>query len=610
MPPESVRSRSGCVTCRKRRKKCDENFADPNHVGICNRCYGGSFPCERSEHPPRRRTKPKIQAEGQAAASPQVDLNAQLSVSPSATPPLPLSHEPYSPLASTSTLPAVHYHPLPQQHPLALAHGPTSFPEIDSEGLTSFFESLDDMPSFVGEDLYGNGTNVGLASSTSLSPRTPHVEGAGCNGSEEGPSLRAEDEGGERVSPLYGKFNNDYLCSVPKPIRDLMTARLSNVASSHELTRAASLALVLLYRVRSQEGGPEKQEELIKQSNSYFSEALLRLQSDIPLEAQLVAVLDLQFHQHDQSGAAAVRALLLPHCLGSCANVFVFTSKLKAYAILLIGEFFIKEARGPNPPLDLSSLSGVSNVALGCFAYTDVLASMCMKHRRTIFNIAGLPGDDLSSPSTPPQLAQRQTGDLRLDSHLGLPVGLLLCLAAISNLSVDMAGMDADLVRAKANKIEEAIRNWRLPPPLGGPLETSNSLLWVEEVKTSEMWRQTALIHLFQSVHNLGPLAPVLRHSLSQMLALGHRPGATTDTEDSLWAGSLRACPWFMAATISVLPDEREKCRQGLRQCGPQKGYTDNLEAAESIWGAVDASGSTVPWKDWLEKEGLVVAFL
>lgn len=118
---------------------------------------------------------------------------------------------------------------------------------------------------------------------------------------------------------------------------------------------------------------------------------------------------------------------------------------------------------------------------------------------------------------------------------------------------------------------------------------------------------QAALIHLFQSVHNLGPLHPLLCHSLAQILTLGVR--TAEPSEDSLWAGSVRACPWFMGATVAQAAD-RAQCRKGLGECGPQKGYADNLEAAETIWRAVDASGWPLRWKDVLEKEALFVAFL
>lgn len=61
---------------------------------------------------------------------------------------------------------------------------------------------------------------------------------------------------------------------------------------------------------------------------------------------------------------------------------------------------------------------------------------------------------------------------------------------------------------------------------------------------------------------------------------------------------------------IATAPDDREQCRQVLVSCGQQRGYADNLTAVERVWAVTDQSGWTVDWRDVLEKEGLMVAFL
>ncbi|KAM0746135.1 hypothetical protein T439DRAFT_360706 [Meredithblackwellia eburnea MCA 4105] len=605
MPADSARSRSGCVTCRKRRKKCPEDFEDTTHPGVCGRCYSGSYTCERAE-PPRRKTKPK----------PMPPTVSGSSSAQSGTPPFPAS----TVGAAAFNIPSTDFFnphpptlPIPQPYvPVAsTSYAPHSYIHPDTEELSNFFEALDSLPSYPPaslEDISPGGlSDYELAARTGAGTEMPGVLASSSSARRDletpASSSVVDEVQVDATDPsLYNTFNDGFMRSLPKPVRKLITARFDKVASSNDLNRSASLALVLLYRVRSQEGGPEAQAKLMEQvsptcdnhqSEHYFQQALGKLQTPIPLEAQLVAVLDLQFHQHDQSGAAA------------------------AYAILLLGEFFVAEALGKRPKLDFHADSALSSVALRCFAYTDVLATVCLKHRRTVFDICDLPGDENGSTTQSRSTYDEdavQTGDFRLDSHLGLPVGLLLCLAATSNLSVDMATMDPEVVKAKAAKIEREIRSWRPAPPAGGTLETSNSLAYLEDLRTSEMWRHAALIHLFQSVHQLGPLAPVLRHSLAQMLSLGQRnendPRLMGDSEDSLWAGSVRACPWFMAATVAIAVSDREQCKKGLSECGPQKGYSDNLEAAELIWNEVDKGGWTLPWKDLLEKNGKYVAFL
>ena len=133
-------------------------------------------------------------------------------------------------------------------------------------------------------------------------------------------------------------FNQGFFRSLPKPVREVVVQRAYNAATSSELSRNASMAMVMLYRLRMQQQQQqqdpdfnpsdlatttEQQARLLAQSNLYFQRAIEHLQAPIPLEAKMVAVLDMQAYQFDQYGAAA------------------------ANAILLLGEYFINEALGP-----------------------------------------------------------------------------------------------------------------------------------------------------------------------------------------------------------------------------------------------------------------------
>ena len=135
---------------------------------------------------------------------------------------------------------------------------------------------------------------------------------------------------------------------------------------------------------------------------------------------------------------------------------------------------------------------------------------------------------------------------------------------------------------------------------------------------------------LYQAVFRQGPLSLNVRAALHQILQIGARvlnnhpiqtssiplPPSTsprpTDPsyEDYFNACSTRAVPWFLAATVSVLPADRELCKKGLSICGKQKGYLDNLDAVERIWEVVDGQGWTVDWRALLQSEKRFVGFL
>lgn len=96
---------------------------------------------------------------------------------------------------------------------------------------------------------------------------------------------------------------------------------------------------------------------------------------------------------------------------------------------------------------------------------------------------------------------------------------------------------------------------------------------------------QTALLYLYQAVHQHGCLSIVVRTCLQQILQIGARvmnaPQPVHSADEFIAACATRSVPWFLAGTVAITPSDREMCRKGLMGCGPQKGYKDNLEAIE-----------------------------
>ena len=71
MPPDAARSRTGCATCKARKKKCDEQFSPRGAEGAptCERCRLGSYACVPGATVVRIRTR-RERAEVGAGASP------------------------------------------------------------------------------------------------------------------------------------------------------------------------------------------------------------------------------------------------------------------------------------------------------------------------------------------------------------------------------------------------------------------------------------------------------------------------------------------------------------------------------------------------------------
>ncbi|GAA5991835.1 hypothetical protein JCM10908_002228 [Rhodotorula pacifica] len=441
------------------------------------------------------------------------------------------------------------------------------------------------------------------------------------------------DEEGPSVvdSVTYNTFNQGFFRSLPKPVREVVVQRAYNAATSSELSRNASMAMVMLYRLRMQQqqqqqdpefnpsdlaSTAEQQARLLAQSNLYFQRAIEHLQAPIPLEAKMVAVLDMQTYQFDQYGAAA------------------------ANAILLLGEYFINEALGPQPLLDLSAIRDSANVLLTVVAWSDCIRCICIPRRRTLFAFSNLPGEPSSDSSSSAVVDDVTSQPYDVTAHQGLPVGLMLCVAATANLACEMDALPDEVVKVKAQGIENAVREWKPPPPDAQDL--ADSAGYVEKVSTSEMWRHAVIVFLYQVVHRHGPLSKPIRDAVQQILQIGVRmlnhhsqrppasaaspgashsksgtsraasPGAEQSVayDDYLSAPATRAVPWFLAGTCAILAGDRALCRRGLEACGKQQGYRDNVTALERVWKMVDEKGWVFDWREKLQDEKLFVGFL
>ncbi|GAA6035944.1 hypothetical protein JCM8097_005178 [Rhodosporidiobolus ruineniae] len=483
----------------------------------------------------------------------------------------------------------------------------------------------------------GAGSGNGSGSSALASLLTDNVRASTVASPTHASAANGADE--ERLDPAYNEFNESWFASLPKPVRQVVNEKIFKLATTSVSSRSAGMAMVMLYRVRLQQqkqhhdsSDPaeaalvaQQQQRLLDMSNSYFQKALDHLSvKDVPLEAKVLACLDLLTFQFDQFGAAA------------------------CHAILLLTEFFITEALGQQPILDLSSIQDSLPILLIPYAWTDVLRSVTVPKRRTLFAFPSLPGDSASTTSSQPWVCPPSA----VQAHLGLPVHLMLCLSAVANLSSEMDALPDEVVKVKAEAIERAIRDFRPPPPDAQDL--AEGALYLEKVGTAEMWRHAVIIYLYQSVHGHGPISHVITDALRHILSIGSRllqvyspptsildPLATSSSSSSPAVASLapppasstgaptsthaaagqerttylsppvwRDGPWFLAGTVALLPQDRELCRQGVRACGNMQGYRDNLAALERLWKEEDAKGWVMDWREFLQKERLVVGFL
>ena len=370
-------------------------------------------------------------------------------------------------------------------------------------------------------------------------------------------------------APQDNALNQSFFQSVPRVVRHALVQRVSELSSSTALGEAASMAFVLMFKAKAQpDGAEQRRRELLAQSDHWFQTAVASLGDDgLSLEAQLTAIADLQLCQLASAGAAP------------------------AYAIQSIGEFFIHKAMGTRPVLDMSS-TRITPFMVHHAARTDVLQALCLSNKRPTFRLVHL-----------------DESEACYRSHLGLPSALLTCLSDALHLAADKAALPANEVAVRADVIEMAVAGWTATRPYESGLTGRAKL---ETVATEEMWRLAILVHLNATVRGLGQLSTPMRALLVELLAVGAglaRPAARPADSASPFDAGLCACPWFLAATLAILPEEQAQCRAGLEACGPQRVFTDNLAVVELFWREAAATGFALDWKAFLASRNLFVAF-
>ncbi|GAA5848874.1 hypothetical protein JCM9279_002971 [Rhodotorula babjevae] len=582
--PGKRRSKKGCLTCRTRRKKCDETH--DAQTGACQRCIQGAWTCawpDPSEGRPTKRAREgssegASSERGGAPAGPSTAASSYPVASTSSAPAATFPHFPSTAASSSSPAANSHYAPPPPQtfahpgppappyfslpvppaaptsfappalgpppsfdpppHPAPLpAFDASAFPAIPPPGgsdtsyavppfnlaafspfadLSHGLNGVDDFFQTLDLEIAGWDSLPTATASAAPSPAELPISSA-LAASEPSTLVDADDPDKiDSVDPTYNALNDAYLSSLAKPLRDVAVQRVYKTSTSSELNRNAAMAICLLYRIRAQQNQPKHdgdpteaaahERQLRAKADRYFQRALNHVhQQTIPLGAKLLALVDLYEHQFISVGAGA------------------------ASFIRLLGEHFITELG--RPLLDLSSVRDPETLLLAIFGWHDVVRCITSGKRRVLFTYTCLPGEPSAADSSV-LVDDVNSVVCELPVLLGLPVGLMVCAAAISNLSAERDALPDEVVKAKAAAIETAIRGWR--PPALSAHDLADSAKFLERISTGEMWRHAVIIYLYQSVWAHGPLSHVILAALQQILHIGARVLATYEPSSSM----------------------------------------------------------------------------
>ncbi|GAA6022658.1 hypothetical protein JCM10207_008570 [Rhodosporidiobolus poonsookiae] len=567
---------AGCGTCKGRRKACDEEW---DASGSCKRCLKAGYPCHKDTYKPPRRRRPRK---------------------------APAINEP-SPTVSASAVAAFLPDPPPLPHAAKQVSGHPSIAPNDSDILalspssSLFAASSNPIP----PDLIFDLLNTTSASTSTV---TPAIAPASNPDPLDILCQTAADQTGatetaleldqfmawlssppEPIATEVTKFSSEwwgfyvsmvdaFFYSIPSAQRNLFLAHLHGITGTTDLGQSGVAAWCCAHFAHHLlPNNPDRRawEEKADKFYDHGVALLTRSGAAYSLNILLSSIIDLRLAKLDSRGAAAASHLL------DLADFFLKASKL-AHQI------------------NLRLLGGIDSVALRLFIYIDVFRAIATPGRLPLFELVDV------IPSAIPIPADGVTSE-HLSLHYGLSVDILICFSTIVTTMCRRAEMGPEEIKRVGAEMDAKIRACKTRLP-----EAAQSSLLLSNIASQEMWRQAALIYLYTGLLRHTPLSRVLRTAFDEMLVVSdslHHDGVGSGTAPTYSNASL-AFPWFLAATVAITEEEKERCLEGIESCGTGCLHRDNKAFILRFWEAVEHDGHAPDWTEFAQREGLSIAFM
>ncbi|WVR04527.1 hypothetical protein IAU60_001531 [Kwoniella sp. DSM 27419] len=679
------RSRTGCGTCKRRGKKCDEDW---NNEGFCQRCVIGQFECSgRTAGPSNSQNGPR-----RGSTQDRESSSDNTTVAPE------------HPVASSTGLPTVTSSSMPsllfQNNPATQTHQPVLATPLDTS-FTSQSSNWSETPATTASALPSEASsipfnfggsqplydwpgqfatashpsaflNAGVDGSLAIdsSPHAWNNQSAHniwndllqslATGDQEDTSNLHHLNGNSRVlfinsdkptrqgvslAEIYARVVESWLVGIPSTTRDHARARILALNDNNSVMRnvryAVSAAYIFLYAGCStdpdhptaerpklaelaykgaglgDEGGTplsNKSDKAKEPENQSSAEEADNASKKLRKYADYVSTpfaADTESTKWTQDAIRELREVIvtdrsqLSDLLWGVIDLqlveFIRGGAAPSYSMLALGDRLVRAAFGSHhPSITLSALRTSGTLSLRFYALSDISRCIVQRGRRTIFNFWSDVGEEPT-----PSINQIDDDDEPWATYLGLPDAIVVLLAEIVNLCAELNSGTVSTVSIKdqADELESALKAWSSQS--FSTMHSVDSTALISRTIAGELWRLAALVLLYQSVHRVGGLHPVLLAARDQILSL--LDSITRLPSGDLWG--FIALPAFLAACLSISANDRKRSMQHMLRPGPERLWLDNVALVEKVWEEVDETGRLPDWHEKMTREGLSIAF-
>lgn len=239
-------------------------------------------------------------------------------------------------------------------------------------------------------------------------------------------------------------------------------------------------------------------------------------------------------------------------------------------------------------PLQFHKLRGPQTIDIQVFVWYDVFSSIAVSRpTRLVYDcyVEDLLRDNQKGPN--------RTG-AGLEWVVGLPDALLMLTIQIINLR--HSRYSSTERTAQATKIEAALRDWKVwPSPI------TNPTMRVQRMSAQEIWRHFVILYLYQAIYKASSSNQVVQQSVKQIVQLAStlRPGRNPDC--------LLGTPYFIAGTFAVSTRHRHFLKTRILGCGIEAYAKQLTDGLEQVWNDLgDVEGHC----DWTTKSPPIVVML
>ncbi|WWC59396.1 uncharacterized protein I303_101951 [Kwoniella dejecticola CBS 10117] len=705
------RSRTGCGTCKRRGKKCDEEWSEE---GFCQRCIMGQFECsgrtEQAGGGGAKNGSSAREAYGERSSSGSREPNdsqeppavpLEMPSIPDPMPPIPTIPDFQTNAASSSSSMAGPSNPILQNQLSNLDAGlglpntfgfwgtPTPLPpntaQLNHNNLTidhtNFFPALNNNPQplynwpgqfatqpsaflttnndgslaidsqpFVWDDQstsdIWNDFAASFTNTDNTNLKQNHNHQLNANSRVLFLNTEKPTRQGVSLAEIYARVVESWLVGIPSTTRDYARARILALNDSNSVMRnvrfAVSAAYIFLFagcseRSHENPGNPQpKLVELACKGAGFIdgksttlslseggSDAISPLSKDGDNDQLTSALRKIRIYvDHVSTPFAAdmeslkwtedaVRELreievtdksqlsdLLWGVIDLQLVEFIRGGAAPSYNMLALGDKLVRSAMGSNyPSITLARLRTSDTFSLRLYALSDISRCIVQRGRKTIFNFWSDINDSQSE-------APAQSDDEEpWATYLGLPDSIVILLAEVVNLCAELSNQPASSIKAQADELERALKSWQ--SQTFSTVHSIDSTALISRTIAGELWRLAALVLLYQSVHRVGGLHPILRRAQKEILNLLDSIAKLPNGD--LWG--FIALPAFLAACLSISDNDRQRSMLHLAKPGPERVWLDNIALVERIWEETDETGKLPDWHDKMTREGMSVAF-